>query len=42
MQKQLSNIKYKTRSEVEAKRREKSLEANFGIWTKEFITNKIK
>jgi len=26
----------------EIKRREKSLEANVGIWTKEFITNKIK
>ena len=26
----------------EIKCREKSLEANVGIWTKEFITNKIK
>ncbi len=40
MQKQLSTIKDKEL--IEAKRREKSLEANFGIWTKEFITNKIK
>ena len=40
MKKQLSNLKDKKL--IEAKRREKSLEANFGIWTKEFITNKIK
>jgi len=30
------------REEAENKQLAKSLEANVGIWTKEFITNKIK
>tara|TARA_R100001369_G_scaffold81100_1_gene111861 strand:+ start:208 stop:408 length:201 start_codon:yes stop_codon:yes gene_type:complete len=34
--------KEQAKEEAESKRLAKSLEANFGIWTKEFITNKIK
>ena len=51
MQKQLKQLINKTSNKYslnilysieKLQSREKSLEANVGIWTKEFITNKIK